>query len=79
MYGSLTEMKYCLEIFRIHLRPMRRFYGAYLFSKSAIPIFKILLGFPFWRDDFWESVFKTLFNNDDDKCYKNSSVNKLVV
>ena len=38
--------------FRIHLRPIRRFYGAYLFRKSANSIFKILNYCPFWRDDF---------------------------
>ena len=36
--------------FRIHLRPIRRLYGAYLFSKSANAIFKILIDRPLWRD-----------------------------
>ena len=31
---------------------MKRFYGAYLFSKSANVIFKILLDGSFLRDDF---------------------------
>ena len=48
-----------LELFfRIHLRPIRRFYGAYLFSKSANSIFKILIDCPFWRDDFENRFIK---------------------
>ena len=44
MYGSGTEIAVLLRIFyRIHLRPIRRFYGVYLFSKSANAIFKILI------------------------------------
>ena len=45
------------NFFRIHLRPIRRFYGAYLFSKSANAIFKILIDCPFWRDDFENRFF----------------------
>ena len=26
---------------------------------------------------FWESIFKKIFKNDDQKCYKNSIVNEL--
>ena len=46
-------MQYWMSIFfRINLRPIRRFYGAYFFSKSANSIFKILIDCPFWKDDF---------------------------
>jgi len=33
--GEKVQVVRCGEIFRNHLRPMRGFYGAYLFSKSA--------------------------------------------
>ena len=37
------RMQYCGKLVRVHLKPMRRFYGAYLFNKSANSIFNILL------------------------------------
>ena len=37
------RMQFCREIFRIHLRTMRRFYGTYLFRKSPKSIFEILI------------------------------------
>ena len=60
MYGSWTKtVCRIVEIFfGNHLRPMRRFNGAYLFSKSKTFIFKILVDCSF---------FKKLFNNDDEK------------
>ena len=33
------------------MRPIRRFYGAYLFSESALEIFKILDDCSFWKYD----------------------------
>ena len=45
-------MQYYREFFRIYLRPLRRFYGAYLLSKTANSILKILIDRSFLRDDF---------------------------
>ena len=45
------RLQYYWDIFRIHLRPIRR-YSAYLFSKSANSIFKILINCLVWRDNF---------------------------
>ena len=45
----MLRMQLCTEIFRIHLK---RFYGAYLFSKSANAIFKVLIDCLFRWDDF---------------------------
>ena len=53
MYGSC---------FWIPLRHIPLFYGACLFRKSAISIFKILIDCPFWRDDF-----ENLFNKNYSK------------
>ena len=39
------------------MRPIIRFNGAYLFSKSENSVFKILLHCPFWRDDFENRFF----------------------
>ena len=67
MYGSWTKVAVLLRIFfGIHLRPFRRFYGAYLFSRSANTTFKILIDGPFWRGWFWE-LFYT------EKCNENSA------
>ena len=46
------------KFFRYHFRPMRRFYGAYLFSKSANSILKILVVSSFLRDDFENRFLK---------------------
>ena len=35
MYGSWNEIAVLENFFMIYLRPIRRFYGAYLFSKNA--------------------------------------------
>ena len=55
------------KFYRNHLRPIRRFYSAHLFSKSTNSIFTILI-------DFWGMIlrigFKKLFNNDQEKCNK---------
>ena len=40
--------KFC----RIHLRPIRRFYGESLFSNSANSILKISIDNQIWRDEF---------------------------
>ena len=53
-----VRMQYCREIFWIPLSLMRRFYGAYLFSKSANSIFKILKDFLFRKNDFENRFFK---------------------
>ena len=51
--GNMKDVwQFFWDIFGIHLRPLRRFWGAYLFSKSANSIFKILIDCSFWRDDF---------------------------
>ena len=50
------------------------FYRAYLFSKSANSIFKILIDCPFWRDYFENHFFK-VFNDDHEKCNKISTGN----
>ena len=34
--GVELKMQFCKEFFKIQLRPIRRFYCAYLFSKSRI-------------------------------------------
>ena len=52
MIGSLTVNEVVETFFRNHLRPIRSFYGAYLFSKSANSIFKILIDCSFSGDDF---------------------------
>ena len=55
MYGSWTEIAVLLRIFLGFIWDpyiIRCFNGVYLFSKSANSIFKILIDFPFWRDDF---------------------------
>ena len=49
--GEKVQVVRCGEIFRNHLRPMRGFYGAYLFNKSANSIFKILIDCPLWSDN----------------------------
>ena len=46
--GAKLRMKYCGD----HFKPMRRFYGVYLFSKRANSIFEILIECSFLRDDF---------------------------
>jgi len=48
--GVDLRMQFCKEIFHDSFDPVRRFYGPYLFSKSANSIFTILQ-WPFWRDD----------------------------
>ena len=62
MVVELIECSLVKIFFRIHLRPVRRFYGAYLFNKSANSIFKILLQCPFWRKwrDFKNWFFKII-------------------
>jgi len=39
----VVELSIVENFFGIHLRPMRRFYGAYMFSKSANSIFKTFI------------------------------------
>ena len=56
--GEKVQVVRCGEIFRNHLRPMRGFYGAYLFSKSANSNFKILIDCSFLRDDFENRFLK---------------------
>ena len=52
------------EIFKNHLTPMKRFYSAYLFSKSANLIFKILIDF--LRDEF-ENRFQKKYSKTTTK------------
>jgi len=52
---------------KIYLRPIRRFYGAYLLSKSANASLKSSIYLEGW---FWESVLFKLLNNDKEKCNK---------
>ena len=47
------------KFFRIHLRHIRRLHNAYFVSKSENSIFKILIDWSFWRDDF-ENQFKII-------------------
>ena len=69
MYGSWTEIA-VETTFRIYLRPNRRFYCAYLIRKGANSIFKILIDFPFRRDDFENRFHLKLFNDDHEKSNK---------
>ena len=58
---DIVELRYfsiIMTFFRNHLRPIRRFYGPYLFSKSANSIFKVLIDCPCWRDDFKSRFYK---------------------
>ena len=52
------RIQYCTDIFQDSFETYQTFYGAYLFSKSANSIFKILLHCPFWRNDFEKWFFK---------------------
>ena len=54
MYGSWTEIAVLLRnnFLGLILDLLDVFTGAYLLSKSANSIFKILIDCPFWRDDF---------------------------
>ena len=54
---------------RNHLRPIRRFYGAYLLRKSANSNYNILMDCSYLRDDFGNRL-KKIFNNDNEKCRK---------
>ena len=58
----VVELRLLRRFFRIPLRNIPLFYGAFLFRKSAISIFKILIDCPFWRDDF-----ENLFNKNYSK------------
>ena len=46
------------KFFRNHLKPIRLFYSAYLFSKSTNSIFKILIDCWLLRDDFENRLLK---------------------
>jgi len=72
MYGSCSITE---KFFRIHLRPMRLVYGAYLYSKSANSIYKILIDCPFWRDDFENWFYLNYSITPTIKVTKNSTVN----
>ena len=59
MYCSWTENEILWRHFlRNHLRPMRRFYGAYLLSKTANSIFKNSHRSFFFKDDFENRFLK---------------------
>ena len=58
MYSSISSN--VLNFLGKNLRPMRRFYGAYLLNKSAILIFKILIDCSFLRDDFENRFLKII-------------------
>ena len=72
------RLQYYWDFFRIHLRPIRCFYLVCLLSKNANAVFKInphrLSIFKSW---FWETVLLKVFNDDCEKCYKNS-ISKLI-
>ena len=57
----VTELRvqYCRDIFRAQIQSLKSSWK---------------LDCPFWRDNNENRFFK-LFNNDDEKCYKNSTAN----
>ena len=73
------RLQYYWENFeRIHLRPIRRFYGAYLFNKSSNAIFEILIDCSFWSGDFENQFYFNHSMTTTKDVAKNSTVNYLV-
>ena len=54
LYQSIVKLRLHIneKFCRVHLRHVRRFYAAFLFSKRVNAIYKIFIDCSFWRDDF---------------------------
>ena len=58
----------------LRMKELRSIRCSYLFSKSAKSIFKILIEYPFWRDDFENPFYKHHSKTTNKNCDKISTV-----